>query len=37
MKKTDKSKLALRIVCLVLAALMVFGVAYTGIYHLINV
>ena len=32
MKKTENSKLALRIVCIALAALMVLGVAYTGIY-----
>ena len=34
MRKTEKSKLALRIVCLVLAALMVLGVAYSGIYYI---
>ncbi len=34
MKKTEKSKLALRITCIILAALMVFGVAYSGIYFL---
>ena len=37
MKKTEKSKMALRIVCLVLAALMVFGAASSGIYYLINI
>lgn len=36
MKKAEKSKLALRIMCLVLAALMVFGVAYSGIYYFIH-
>ena len=34
MKKIEKSKLALRIFCLFLAAIMVFGIAYTGIYFL---
>jgi len=34
MKKKDKSKLVLRVMCIVLAALMVFGVAYSGIYFL---
>ena len=34
MKKQEKTKLAVRITCLVLAALMVFGVAYTGFYYL---
>lgn len=31
MKNQEKKKLALRVFCLVLAALMVFGVAYVGI------
>ncbi len=34
MKKKEKSKLALRVICIVLAALMVFGVAYSGVYFL---
>lgn len=34
MKKTEKRKLALRIMCIALAALMVLGVAYSGIYFL---
>ncbi len=34
MKKQEKRKLAVRIVCLALAALMVFGVAYTGVYYI---
>ena len=34
MKKTEKSKLAVRIMCIALAALMVLGVAYSGIYFL---
>ena len=34
MKKTEKSKLAVRVACIVLAALMVFGMAYTGFYFL---
>ena len=34
-RKTDKSKLAIRIACGVLAAIMVFGVAYTVIAVLI--
>ena len=36
MKKAEKSKLALRIACIILAALMVFGVAYSGIYYAIH-
>ena len=36
MKKTEKSKLALRVMCIVLAALMVFGVAYSGVYYMIH-
>lgn len=36
MKKTEKSKIALRVLCIVLAALMVFGVAYSGVYYLIH-
>ena len=35
MKKNEKSKLALRIACVALAALMVFGMAYTAIYYLL--
>lgn len=35
MKKAEKNKLALRIACLVLAGLMVFGMAYTAILFLI--
>ena len=35
MKKAEKNKLALRIACLVLAGLMVFGAAYTAILWLI--
>lgn len=31
MKKQEKSKLAVRILCIVLAALMVFSIAYIGI------
>ena len=31
MKKAEKTKIAVRITCLVLAALMVFGVIYAGI------
>ena len=31
--KKEKSKLALRIACLALAALMVFGVLYTTFYY----
>ena len=34
MKKAEKSKLFIRVACIVLAALMVFGVAYSGIYFL---
>lgn len=34
MKKAEKSKIAIRVMCIVLAALMVFGVAYSGIYFL---
>ena len=34
MKKAEKSKIVLRAICIVLAALMVFGVAYSGIYFL---
>ena len=34
MKKAEKSKIVLRVMCIVLAALMVFGVAYSGIYFL---
>ncbi len=35
MKKKEKSKIVLRIVCAALAALMIFSVVYTGIYYLI--
>lgn len=35
MKNSEKSKLFIRIFCLVLAGLMVFGMAYTGIYYLL--
>ena len=31
MKRTEKRKLAIRITCLLLAALMVFGVVYAGV------
>ena len=34
MKKSEKNKLTIRVICLVLSALMVFGMAYTGIYYL---
>lgn len=34
MKKSEKSKLAIRILCLALAALMVLGMAYTGLYYI---
>ena len=34
MKKTERNKLILRIACLALAALMVFGAAYSAFYFL---
>ena len=36
MKKTEKSKVILRTICIILAVLMVVGLAYTGIYALIE-
>ena len=36
MKKTEKSKVVVRTICIILAILMVAGLAYTGIYALIE-
>ena len=36
MKKTEKSKVIVRTICLILAFLMVAGLAYTGIHAIIE-
>lgn len=36
MKKTEKSKVIVRTICIILAVLMVAGLAYTAIYALIE-